>query len=208
MGSAERRERERTELRGKILDAARELFVADGYEAVTMRRIAQKIEYSPTAIYLHFKDKPELVAELVAKDFAALAMHFAKLSTIEDPVERLVRCGRAYVDFGLANPNHYMMMFVLPRPMIEPKEQDHFGDPQRDAYAFLRTTVEDCMRANRLRPELTDPELVAQTLWAAMHGIAALYIGMKNDRKLPMRKPEDVTDLMLDSLMRGMGRDV
>src|SRR5262245_14469549 len=98
-----------------------------------MRRIADKIEYSPTAIYLHFKDKTDLVGEIVAQDFAALAMHFAKLARVEDPIERVVRCGEAYIEFGLTNPNHYTMMFILPRPAVEPKERGHFGDPQRDA---------------------------------------------------------------------------
>jgi len=204
MGSAERREREKQELRGKILDAARELFVGDGYDAVTMRRIAQRIEYSPTAIYLHFRDKEDLLREIVAQDFAALAAHFQKVAAIQDPVERLGACGRAYVDFGVANPQSFMMMFVLPRPQVEPKESAHFGDPQHDAYAFLRFCVDACMRDGRFRPDLDDPELIAQVLWAAMHGIAALHIGHANDRGLPMKKPEVATDLMLDTLMRGM----
>jgi len=60
MGVKERREREKTETREIILDAARELFLAEGYEGVSMRKVAEKIEYSPTAIYIHFKDKDDL----------------------------------------------------------------------------------------------------------------------------------------------------
>ncbi len=73
MGTKERREREREELRTRILDAARELFAEEGYEAVTMRRIADRIEYSPTAIYFHFRDKEALMRELCDHDFRALA---------------------------------------------------------------------------------------------------------------------------------------
>src|SRR5262249_21218093 len=116
VGSAERREREKQELRTKILDTARELFVTDGYEAVTMRKIAERIEYSPTAIYLHFADKESLLLEVISAGFAALAAQFAKLVKVQDPIERLMKCGRAYVEFGLAHPNHYQLMFSIPAP--------------------------------------------------------------------------------------------
>ncbi len=72
MGVTERRERERVEIRQKILDAARELFATEGYERVTMRRIAEAIEYSPTTIYHHFEDKDDLVNALCEKAFSAL----------------------------------------------------------------------------------------------------------------------------------------
>ena len=72
MGVKERREREKSETRDKILDAARELFVTEGYEGVSMRRVAEKIEYSPTAIYVYFADKNELFHELCRQDFQHL----------------------------------------------------------------------------------------------------------------------------------------
>src|SRR5437879_1972140 len=99
MGSSERRTREKGELRAKILDAARELFATQGYEAVTMRKVADKIEYSPTAIYLHFKDKTALIRELCDNDFMTFAGQFMKLVKISDPIERLRKVGYAYVDF-------------------------------------------------------------------------------------------------------------
>ena len=99
MGINERREREREEVRGKILDAARDLFARDGYEAVTMRKIAEAIEYSPTAIYLHFKDKESLVRELCMGDFDSLARAFQRIAREPDPLERLRKVGLAYADF-------------------------------------------------------------------------------------------------------------
>ena len=86
MGPTERRQREREEIRTRILDAARELFIAEGYEAVTMRRIADRIEYSPTAIYFHFKDKEALMGELCAVDFYTLAMQFTKIAKVAETV--------------------------------------------------------------------------------------------------------------------------
>ncbi len=80
MGTVERREREKQELRTRILDAARELFAELGYEAVTMRKIAERIEYSPTAIYFHFKDKDALMRELCEMDFSTLAQQFRTIA--------------------------------------------------------------------------------------------------------------------------------
>ena len=84
MGTQERRERERAGVRRRIMAAARRLFAAQGYEAVSMRRIADAIEYSPTAIYLHFRDKHALVREICAADFAALAVAFGELAAVAD----------------------------------------------------------------------------------------------------------------------------
>src|SRR5690348_813306 len=106
MGTNERRERERNATRAKILDAARELFLEHGFDAVTMRKVADKIEYTPTAIYFHFKDKEALVRELCTNDYLALATKFMKIGKEADPVERLKKTGQAYADFGIAHPNH------------------------------------------------------------------------------------------------------
>src|SRR5918912_2842330 len=108
MGPTTRREREREALRQIIMDAARELFVEEGFENVSMRRIAEKIEYSPTTIYLYFEDKAALLFAICEETFAKLAR---KLETIikqaEDPVEALKKGCRAYIEFGLKYPNHY-----------------------------------------------------------------------------------------------------
>src|SRR5512140_227507 len=142
MGIKERRERERQDVRQRILDAARELFVRDGYDAVTMRKIADTIEYSPTAIYLHFADKESLVRAMCEEDFLALARAFQRISKEPDPVERLRKIGHAYVDFATGHPNHYRLMFMTPKP---PAAESACGEPERnveeDAYAFLRATV-------------------------------------------------------------------
>src|ERR671939_111330 len=99
MGPKQRRAREKEILRQEILDAARELFVNEGYENVSMRRIAEKIEYSPTTIYLYFEDKAALLFAICEETFAKLAK---KLETIvrqtQDPVEALKKGCRAYIE--------------------------------------------------------------------------------------------------------------
>ena len=106
MGVKERRERERSETRDKILDAARELFVREGYEGVSMRRLAEKIEYSPTAIYVYFADKNELFHELCRQDFARLQEVMQSAEMPADPIERLRQIGTSYIQFGVRFPSH------------------------------------------------------------------------------------------------------
>jgi AcrR family transcriptional regulator len=176
MGSPlERRERAKAELRTKILDAARELFISEGYDAVTMRKVAEKVEYSPTAIYLHFADKDALIRDLCLHDFAAFAGRFAEAAAIADPIERLQRAGDVYVAFGLTHPQQYRLMFMTPHPPIEPTAQQS-ADPAQNAYLFLRTTIAQAIEQGLLRPEHSNADLVAQTVWAAMHGVVSLEI--------------------------------
>ena len=208
MGVKERRERVKSETRDKILDAARELFISEGYEAVSMRKIAEKIEYSPTAIYVHFADKEDLFHELCHEDFARLAEVFQSSAMPLDPVERLRLIGQSYVDFGIRYPNHYKLMFMTPHPPAELDEQDQEikGNPEVDAYAFLKLTVGQAIAANRLREEYADAELVSQTLWGAVHGVISLNIAKCNDAWVEWRPLEQRAKTMLEVVLGGMLR--
>jgi len=208
MGSKERRERERQEVREKILEAARELFASEGYEAVTMRKIADRIEYSPTAIYLHFKDKEAVLRELCEVDFRTLAQEFVAIAQIADPVERLKASGIAYADFGVRYPNHYRLMFMTPHPHHADEEICiEKGNPDEDAYAFLLWTVSEAIAQGRFRPELSDPELIAQTMWAAVHGVVSLQITKADDPWCDWKPLDNRTEVMMDLLVRGLLRE-
>ncbi len=206
MGVKERREREKLETREKILDAARELFIAEGYEGVSMRRIADKIEYSPTAIYVHFKDKDELFLEICHQDFRRLAQTFLAIGKIADPIERLRKTGHAYIDFGLKNPNHYRTMFMTPHPPILEKDLalEGKGNPEEDAYEFLRVTVAEAIKAGAFRDDLKDADLVAQTMWAGVHGVISLHIAKSEDPWIPWRSLKRRAETILDGLLRGL----
>jgi len=213
MGVKERREREKTELRQTIMDAARRIFVEEGFENVSMRRIAEAIEYSPTAIYVHFKDKATLFAEIMRQDFDRLASRFGKVARRGDPLERIRALGLEYVRFGVENPHHYKLMFMTTPALDDPElrrqaeaRQEHRGDPSHDAYALLRLAVIEAMDAGRFRPGLTDPELISQTLWAGVHGVTALQITMHDDPWLHWRPIKHRAALMVDALMRGLTR--
>ncbi len=202
MGSKERRERERTETREKILEAAREMFVEHGYEQTTMRGIARRIEYTPTAIYHHFKDKESMLAEICAIDFLSLAAAFQGIGHVADPIERIERIGAAYIEFGMKHPKHYQLMFMTQRPDT-PVDLEH-GDPAVDAYAFLVQTCEEALAAGRFRPELKDAEQIAQMLWATVHGFVSLHIVMPEDEWLQWKDSEDTAARLRQAILRGL----
>jgi len=208
MGVKERREREKSETREKILDAARELFVTEGYEGVSMRRVAEKIEYSPTAIYVHFADKEELFHELCRQDFARLQAVMQSAEMPADPIERLRQIGRSYIQFGVRFPNHYVFMFMTPHLPQEPDEEDReiMGNPEKDAYAMLKRAVQEAINAGCFRDEVQDAELVSQTLWASVHGVISLNIAKCKDPWVEWRPLEDRAEMMLDITLRGLLR--
>ena len=186
MGPRERRTREREQTKSRILDAAREMFVQDGVEAVTMREIAKRIEYTPTAIYHHFRDKQALIEELCLIDFRGLAQAFGKIGRIEDPIERVRRLGAAYIDYGLEHPSHYRFMFMTPKPMLPASSLGiSDDDPDSHAYGVLRATVAAGIAQGRYRPEFADPDELAQVLWAGVHGIVSLDVLMRGTLRTP-----------------------
>lgn len=201
MGVKERKLRQKQFLRQEILDAASELFVREGYENVSMRRIAEKIEYSPTTIYLYFKDKTELLEQLCHETFARLSQILARIQEQSpDPLERIRRGLVAYVKFGIENPHHYRATFMMPVP--EGVAHQHKGsetDFGMHAFDFLRRAVADCIAAKKLRD--FDPEVVSQMIWAGIHGLTSLLI-VKSDH-FPFVATDKLIHSMTDTLIAG-----
>jgi len=207
MTSAERRVRERAELRTRILAAARELFARQGFEAVTLRKVAAAIEYAPAAIYGHFADKEALVRELCLSDFDALAREFARLAEVPDPLQRIARAGRTFVRFAAENPNHFQVMFLQHHPLpMDAEVIARHGDPARDGHAFLRQAVEQARAAGLLRPELTDSDLVTQTFWAGVQGVVSVEVAFRGDPWVELLPLETRAEALIDALLRGMTR--
>ncbi|MGA2276536.1 MAG: TetR/AcrR family transcriptional regulator [Terracidiphilus sp.] len=204
MGLKERRERERDAVQAKILDAARELFARHGYEGVSVRGIAEKIEYSPTVIYQHFKDKETLIKELCYEDFGQLADALQATLKIADPVEGVRKCGEEYLRFAISHPNHYRLMFMTPAPahIDEAERLERQGKPESDAYTLLRLLVQMAAAEGRLRDANANIDLVAQTLWAGVHGVIALHIILGCGDWTPWRPLEERAAAMLDTLSR------
>src|SRR6516162_3291923 len=178
MGVAQRRAREKEELKQQMLDAARELFVRDGYESVSMRKIANKIEYSPATIYTYFKDKDEILDCLCEETFLKLSQE--KLAVVHkmtgDPLEILKKGMETYIRFGLDHPEHYIVTFILRAPIYE-KPGHHETRKAKAGKACIdnmRRIVRRCMEEGKIKN--ADLEETSQCLWAGAHGLTSLLI--------------------------------
>ncbi len=204
MRNAPKRIRRKEQAREGIVEVARALFAAEGYEAVTMRRVAEAVDCAVGTLYLHFPDKEALIREVCEGDFGLLARRIATIAKVPDPVERLRRAGLAYVDFALANPNHYRVMFMADRPTIAPESVRHDRhDPQEDSYAFLRMTVAECIAAGRFRSGI-DVDLAVQLTWAALHGLASLRITKHYEGWVEWKPARKSAAAMIDALLHGL----
>jgi AcrR family transcriptional regulator len=204
VGVKERRARQKKFLRQEILDAASELFVKNGYENVSMRRIADKIEYSPTTIYLYFRDKAELLERVCQETFARLSQVLSKLEEQPgDPIEKLKRGLIAYIKFGLENPHHYRATFMMPIP--EGFDGEKYAKPDSAgmlAFDFLRRSVFNCIAAGKFRK--VDAELVSQTFWTGVHGVTSLLI--THCKGFPWVERERLMHCMVDTLVAGVSK--
>jgi AcrR family transcriptional regulator len=199
MGVLERRRREKAALRKEILSAARELFAKEGYESVSMRRVADQIEYSPTTIYLYFRDKEELVREICDETFALLTRKLEKVITAEtDPVAQLRAGLRAYIEFGIKHPDHYRVTLMMPHHH-QPGNEIHSG-PGAEAFESLVQGVTRCVEAGRFRE--TDVMAISQSLWTTIHGITALQIS--HGDCFPWVDRRRLIDLTIDTMIRGL----
>ena len=174
-----------------ILDAAREVFVREGHDQLSMRKLADKIEYSPGTIYLHFSSKEDLLNALVEESFTKLAEALRKTSR-QDPVENLRLGLRAYVDFGLRNPNHYHFAFGVRPPQSGPYRP-------HDAFEYLRQCVRRCLAGGRFRQ--VEAETAAQALWAVVHGLTSLLIARPN---FPWVARGKLVEAVIDNSIRGL----
>jgi AcrR family transcriptional regulator len=191
MGIAERKEREKKEMRAVILDTAMRLFLDEGFEKVTIRRIADKIEYSPATIYLYFKDKNEILFALHADGFEKFYRRQQTILSIKDPWKRLRKHGEVYLSFAMENPEYYDLMFIMRGPVSELKAKKEWEIGMR-SYEFLKENIKACMEAGYL-PK-ADLDVAAFAIWSFTHGIASLVI-----RERTVKFPAE----MLPSLIRG-----
>ena len=175
MAIANRKERQKEELKAKILEAARALFIDRGFEETSIRNIAERIEYSPTTIYLYFKDKDDIFYALHREGFVLLNQYFRSLQEVADPFERLKAIQRAYVRFALENREYYDLMFISRSPMsaLEDSDDEKWEEGNR-AFGALTNTVQQCIEQGYFKG--MDPEVLAFTCWSMVHGICALEI--------------------------------
>jgi AcrR family transcriptional regulator len=173
MGISDRKKRQKADMKKAILDAAMSLFVEEGYDSVSIRKIAERIEYSPSTIYLYFRDKDEILFELHNLGFAELRKRQLEVQSITDPKERMLAHGRAYLQFALENRESYDIMFLSRSPAKFIKKYKEW-DCGNEAFALLMKNVQECIEAGYFAGQT--PEGVAFLLWSAVHGMASLVI--------------------------------
>ncbi|MEU6232816.1 TetR/AcrR family transcriptional regulator [Kitasatospora sp. NPDC047058] len=166
MSIQERRERERAERHQLIIRTARELAEAEGWEAVTTRRLAERIEYSQPVLYSHFANKDAIVAAVALEGFSVLAAELrAVVRKADGPVEAFTAVADAYLAFGAASPALYDAMFTLATDL--PFGLPDSPAPLKQAFAALAGPIAEVAGAE-------DPEPFAEMVWAALHGLVTL----------------------------------
>jgi AcrR family transcriptional regulator len=221
MGIQERRQRDKENLRRRILDAARELFCTEGYEAVTLRKIANAIEYSPTTIYLHFADKDAILVELAEEGFGILTGYLKRARHLADPIERLREGGKLYFQFAVEQSHYYTIMFEL-RANALAKGHEPTETAAHQAFGFILTCVSEAMRTGQIPVERVEeiataarggaaemvcrhaPEAVlSHVVWSAMHGAASLLLSGRLGM-LPEEAHPYLLTMVVENILRGL----
>ena len=173
MSSEDRKEREKQEMKQLIIATAMQLFIEKGMDNVSIRAIAEKIDYSPGSIYSYFKDKGEIIHAIHTEGFEKLYALQKTLDGIINPVEKLSKMGELYMKFAMENQDYYDLMFIAKGVAEKIFEKQEWDVGQR-SYDYLRDTVKDCIEQGYI----TNIDIDAATfaIWGFVHGMAALII--------------------------------
>jgi len=204
VGISERKARHRVDLRRRILAAAEELFVRDGYQNVSMRKIAARIEYSPTTIYRVFRDKAEVMEHLIAEGYRGVRERYEAILAHrpDSPRETLNLIIREYVAFAIAHPNHYRLWFATSelRAGKDGLEMRH-GSTSYRVYDTWLERIDECKAAGLLPRR--DRLALFQLIWAAVHGLISLRIHHPGFPWPPLDRHVDALLSLLDRGLRG-----
>jgi AcrR family transcriptional regulator len=199
MGTKERHLRERQQTRKAILDAARELFIADGYQHVSMRRIAERIDYSPAAIYSYFPAKDDIFFALAAEGFHILAQAVTgAIRHVDDPFERLRRGLWGFYQFAKTHPEYFALMFLdrsVPSLSQDFQRFEFFQQLTSRAEADIRACIERGQFSRSL-----EPAAALHVLWAGVLGAAAIGLAQ---RLAPGEDPDALARDVLETLLAG-----
>jgi AcrR family transcriptional regulator len=198
-------DRRRRKVRDAIIDAAEVIFTAEGEEGISMRRLAESIDYSPAAIYKYFSSKDDLFEAIRDTFFERLMERIS--SALEEGGETpslCARCMRAYIETGMEEPNHYMMAFSTGK-----KITPHIHDEQDVAFQAEHSLVgmiEAGMAEGVFRK--IDPKVASKSVWASLHGLTMLMVSMEGFPS-GMHGSEHVTadaviDFHTEMILRGL----
>ena len=173
MGVTERKEREKQKMRASILNAAMKLFLEESYDEVSLRKIADEIEYSPATVYNYFKDKDEILYALHNVAFDKFYEELSKANNIKNPMKRLKKLGTLYVSFAFKNPKYYDLMFIMRSPIKNIHSEEDWKKGH-ESFQLLKDCVADCIKEGYLKR--TNADTAAFAMWSFVHGMASLII--------------------------------
>ncbi|MFC0006346.1 TetR/AcrR family transcriptional regulator [Micromonospora siamensis] len=189
MSVHERRGRERADRERLIVATARELAEQQGWDAVTTRRLAERIEYSQPVLYSHFRGKREIIGAVALQGAAEMAVALRTATSAADgPRARVTALARTYLDFAARNPAVYDALFALDGGL--PFAHEDTPQPLKDAFAALLDCLDD------VAGERVHPALFTELFWAALHGLATLT----RAGRLPPGDTEARVELLVDRL--------
>lgn len=198
MGVLERKEREKLEIRNQILEVATDLFLKEGFDKTSMRGIAEKIEYSPATIYLHFKDKNEIFQAIHDQGFEKFFIKLSESSAIENPFLRLRKMGDLYLEFAFENPEYYDLMFIMRAPMIALELDGCDWNSGFRSYDLAKATIKEAIEEGLVKK--VDVDVAAVMIVSMMHGMASLAIRerfkMYDKESLPFLFKDAIDKLM------------
>jgi len=168
-----RRIEDAIQMKKRIQDAALSLFLSDGIEKVTMRKIASKIRYSPATIYNYYQNKNEIFLSLRQEGFARFRSYQEKSRKQSSAGKRIFAHGRAYLEFGIDNPQFYELMFIIKAPMGE-VTNDAERQKSSQSFQYLKDDIASCMEEGLI--EKGNVDAVALAFWAIGHGLVSLLI--------------------------------
>ena len=183
------------QMRKRIIDAAVHLFDKGGIQAVSMRKIAERIGYSPAAIYLYFKGKNDILLALVDRGFERLHARQVAVGPAENPKDRLLALCRAYIDFALDEPHYHYLMFFDPEVVVPQESEAHQGSPAQRSYLAMQDAMNECYAHGLIQGG--DPLIATAAMAATMHGIAATLTG-----KRMVLIPEDQRATIAENVLR------
>ena len=203
-------ERRRIKVRERILSAAERVFAAEGAEGLSIRRLAQKIDYSPAAIYKYFGSKDELVDELKEAFFARLLSYVDQMNDDTRPYGARARtCMAMYVQIAAEKPNHYAAAFTgLAAPTGPEDDQSGFDESKKgQAFNFLRGMIEQGIQQGHFRTDI-DANSAAKSAWSSLHGLALMIAHIPQfpamREGMPSMSQQKFIEFHADLIVRGL----
>ncbi len=200
MGIIEKRARHKEEFRREILNSARDMFINDGYDGFSMRKLAEKIDYSPTTIYLYFKNKDDLLFAICEEFFAHFFAELNRIRSVsQEPIETLRQAFLYLIEFGLKNPNQYKVIFFTKSSVYGTHEEFVQRESMaRNVYFAFKEMVRGCIEAGRFME--MDEDVITQSMAIASHGLVTMALYRPDHLK---ERSDVIVRSLVDALMRG-----